>query len=116
LRLLQEAKDRERTLWEREIDAALSHVKVRATCVGQYLFSENVIVKLGDSVRPCCSLGCTHTPQLQVQEEKQRSQAARSEERLKQLQEAHDSEIKQARIDQVLLKISLICPNGCAAA
>jgi hypothetical protein len=30
LRLLQEAKERERSLWEREIDAALAHVKVRA--------------------------------------------------------------------------------------
>jgi hypothetical protein len=28
LRLLQEAKERERLLWEREIDAALAHVKV----------------------------------------------------------------------------------------
>lgn len=45
LRLLEEAKDRERTLWEREIDAALSHVKVRATPVGKYLFSENPIAK-----------------------------------------------------------------------
>ena len=50
LRLLEEAKDRERTLWEREIDAALSHVKVRATPVGKYLFSENPIVKLRDSL------------------------------------------------------------------
>ena len=29
MRLLQEAKERERVLWEREIDAALAHVKVR---------------------------------------------------------------------------------------
>ncbi len=28
LRLLQEAKERERVLWEKEIDAALAHVKV----------------------------------------------------------------------------------------
>jgi hypothetical protein len=27
LRLLQEAKERERVLWEKEIDAALAHVK-----------------------------------------------------------------------------------------
>jgi hypothetical protein len=33
LRLLQEAKERERVVWEREIDAALSHVKVIA-CQG----------------------------------------------------------------------------------
>ncbi len=50
LRLLEEAKDRERTLWEREIDAALSHVKVRAISVGKYLFSESPIVKLRDSL------------------------------------------------------------------
>jgi hypothetical protein len=30
MRLLQEAKERERALWEREIDAALTHVKVGA--------------------------------------------------------------------------------------
>ena len=28
LRLLHEAKERERSLWEREVDAALAHVKV----------------------------------------------------------------------------------------
>ena len=28
MRLLQEAKERERALWEKEIDAALAHVKV----------------------------------------------------------------------------------------
>jgi hypothetical protein len=31
LRLLHEAKERERSLWEREVDAALAHVKVRIT-------------------------------------------------------------------------------------
>jgi hypothetical protein len=32
LRLLQEANDRERALWEKEVDAALKHVKVNNRC------------------------------------------------------------------------------------
>jgi hypothetical protein len=108
LRLLQEAKERERALWEREIDAALSHVKVRQSLLeSELLLMAHRNYSAGLLLRAAWCLwrlvlheianahSCTY---LQAQEEHQRNETARSSEKMKQIQEAQATELQQASV------------------